>query len=110
MAQSQHLPRLLLHGLLAVSSFASASSWIRSGVPWPEALDVRAKLQAFSEGKDEYDAIYVGTSSTYRAIRPNLIDPIISRRGKPFRSYNLGMPGMWSFEADQLLDEQGIVR
>ncbi len=105
MAQQQRLLRLLIHGLLALSSFLLLSGWIRSGVPWSETLGVRAKVQAFAETKDEYDAIYIGSSRVFRAFRPDVIDPVISQRGKPFRSYNLGIPGMWSFESDRLLDE-----
>ena len=98
--------------LLTLSSFLLVSSWIRSGVPWTQALDVRAKLQAFAESKDEYDAVYVGASDVFRAFRPEVIDPdrlpergVCRDAGSAFRSYNLGIPGMWSFEADHLLDE-----
>lgn len=101
----QSLPRVMIHALLTLSSFLLVSSWIQRGVPWPEALDVRAKLQAFAETKDEYDAIYVGSSRIFRGIRPEIIDPLVSARGETFKSYNLGLPGMWSFEADHLLDE-----
>lgn len=103
--ERHRLLRPLTYGLLGLASFFLVSSWIRSGVAWTEALDVRAKIRAFSETKDEYDAIYIGSSRVFRGVRPDVIDPIISRREKEFRSYNLGVPGMWSFEADALLDE-----
>ena len=102
-------PSLLRHiacGLLTLSSFLLVTTWVRSGVPWPEALEVRAKIRAFEQTKDEYDAVYIGASDVFRAFRPNLIDPIVARESagrEEFKSYTLGIPGMWSFEADQLL-------
>jgi hypothetical protein len=105
MAQRRPLLRLVFHGFLALVSFYVVSSWIRSGIKWSEAFGVRAKLEAFAETKDQYDAVYIGSSTVFRAFRPDVIDPIISRHGVPFRSFNLGMPGMWSFESHVLLTE-----
>jgi hypothetical protein len=65
---------------------------------------LRGKFDVFAEHRHEYDAVYMGSSNIYRSFRPDVIDPLLSRPGQPFRSFNLGMSGMANLETDALLD------
>jgi hypothetical protein len=96
--------RPLLLAALAVGAYLLVTATIRPHVPLPEGyFGLRAKFEAFAAHRDEYDAVYIGSSRSYRAFRPDVIDPLLSRPGRPFRSYNLSMAGMGDFEADALL-------
>lgn len=93
--------RNLALGLIA---FALTSAAIRSWVPLPETLNLRAKLEAFGQVKDEIDAVYVGSSRFRRAFRPDVIDPIVGQRvGRPFRSFNLGIAALTSYEQNTVI-------
>lgn len=69
------------------------------------APTLRPKVNAFLADKDSYDAVYIGSSRVQRGVRPDVIDPRLSTPERPFRSFNLGVPGMESFEADAVLRE-----
>lgn len=94
--------RPLLFVALALASYLVGTVLIRATLPpprlnWP-------KLDSFFQHRDEYDAVFIGSSVIYRSIRPRIIDPIVSTSGKRFRSFNLGMDGMRGLETDHLLD------
>jgi hypothetical protein len=88
----------------AVAVFLWASEVIRGFVPWPADLRMRPKLEAFEQQKDEIDAIFFGSSRAYRDIVPVAFDAVVEERGRPFRSFNLGLQGGWAYEVDHLLE------
>ncbi|MEB3883316.1 hypothetical protein [Lyngbya sp. CCY1209] len=60
----------------------------------PEIPVVSAKLNQFSEKKDEYQAIFIGSSRIYRHIVPSQFDRLMASQGYPIQSYNFGVSGM----------------
>lgn len=90
---------------LSLGSFLLVAGWVRAAIPWVETDGMRAKMAAFSQHKDAFDAVFLGSSHVFHGFRPEVVDPLLSRDGAPFRSFNLGMEGMFSFEADALLRE-----
>lgn len=62
-----------------------------------------ALLEAFLSHKDEIDAVFIGSSRVQRGVVPSVVDERLSSPGREFRSFNLGIPGMRSFEADWLV-------
>jgi len=80
--------------VLTVAAFLGVASLVRSAMPLPNEVGMRARFEAFASMKDEVDAIYMGSSRVVRSFQPNTIDPILSQSGRPFRSFNLGVGGM----------------
>jgi hypothetical protein len=89
---------------LAALGFAATCALVRMLVPWPEEYGLRAKYEHIRAHKDEYDALFIGSSRTFRGIDPRIVDAELASQGIPFRSYNLGVGGMGAFEMDFLLD------
>jgi hypothetical protein len=94
----------LIGTAVAVVVFVLAGNVIRAFVPWPEDLHVRQKLEAFEQHIDEFDALFFGSSRTFRDLVPKVIDPLLETPDRPFRSFNLGLPGGWAYEVDHLLE------
>ena len=55
---------------------------------------VAAKLRYFSEHKDEFDTVFVGTSRLYYSAAPQIFDSTTRENGLPTRSFNFGIDGM----------------
>ncbi len=91
--------------LVCVAGFVVTTRLVRQVVPYDADRGQRSKMAAFTEVEDEIDAIYVGSSVVYRSFVPAVIDPLLTRPGEPFRSFNLGLGGMSDFEAAALLRE-----
>lgn len=99
------MPRRVLHVALAAIGFGAVALGLHGLVPWPEEYGLRAKFDYFRDHKDEYDAVYIGSSRVFRSFDPLIIDPVIEAERKPFHSFNLGIGGMVSFEMDFLLKQ-----
>ena len=96
------LRRLALF-LLAAATFLGVTRAIAPLVPWPEEYGLRAKWEWFEEHKDDYNAIFIGSSATFYGIVPGTFDRILTERGYEMRSFNFGVGGMSSLEADHTL-------
>jgi hypothetical protein len=94
--------RVFLCALAAVS-FCAVAVGVRQLVPWPEEYGLRAKYDYFREHKDEFDGVLIGSSRVFRGFDPRVIDEELASRGIPFRSFNIGVGGMVTFEMDFLL-------
>jgi hypothetical protein len=93
----------LLNLSLALVGFLCVSSGVRAWLLPPPSSE-RAALDFFLETRDDYDAVYIGSSRFERGIRPEVIDPLMSTPERPFRSFNLAMPAMRSFEINYLME------
>ena len=62
--------------------------------------DVSFKLQYFAEHKDEYNAIFIGPSTTYNGIEPNLFDNLMAEQNVEIKSFNLAFSGATVAEID----------
>lgn len=91
--------------LVAGAAFALVSSAIRPAVPWPGGFEIREKLAAFEQVKDECDVLYFGSSYVYRSFRPEVIDAELAEAGLDVTSFNFGIGGMDAFETDHLMRE-----
>jgi len=91
--------------LVAGCAFALVSTAIRRAVPWPTGFEIREKLEAFEELKNECDVLYFGSSYVYRSFRPEVIDAELATRGVDVTSFNFGIGGMDAFETDHLMRE-----
>ncbi|NET24364.1 hypothetical protein [Okeania sp. SIO1I7] len=55
--------------------------------------DVSLKLKYFAEHKDEYNAIFLGPSTTYNGIVPHLFDKLMAEQNVEIKSFNLAFSG-----------------
>lgn len=73
--------------------------------PPPEIPVVSYKLEKFSEKKDEYNTIFIGSSRIYRHIVPSKFDNLMKSRGHNIKSYNFGVYAMRALETYFLLKQ-----
>ena len=67
--------------------------------------EVSEKLAYFARHKDEYDAVFVGSSRVYRQIAPGVFDrQVAASTGRAMRSFNLGAPSMFLPESLYVID------
>lgn len=93
----------LRQGLLFLAGFSAVAAAVRTLVPWPEEYGLRAKFEFFAEHRDEFDALYIGSSRVFRAFDPTVFDAELAANGVALRSFNFGVGGMRGFEQDYLL-------
>jgi len=94
-------PLLLL--LAASIGFASVSTALRRLVPWPDDQGLWVKWEYFKAHKDEFDAVWIGSSLVLRDIDVRAIDAGLAAGGAELRSFNFGVGGMGPYEQDFLL-------
>ena len=88
---------------MAAVAFVGTTVVLRSIQGPLKAPTLRAQVEAFLAEKDDIDAVFVGSSRVQRGVSPSVIDERVSTAKHPFRSFNLGIAGMRSFEADWLI-------
>lgn len=72
----------------------------------PQGLgDVSVKYQYFAQHKDDYDIVFLGASTTYQEVIPNLFDELIAAKGNNVKSFNLGIAGANVAEMDFYLQK-----
>ena len=68
-------------------------------IPSPEIPRVTSRLENFVKKKDEYNAVFIGSSRIYRHIVPSEFDKLMAGKGKNIKSYNFGFPYMRPVES-----------
>ena len=66
---------------------------------------IAAKLKYFSEHKDEFDTVIVGTSRLYYSAAPEIFDATTRENGLTTHSFNFGIDGMHPPENFYVLDQ-----
>lgn len=66
---------------------------------------VAVKLKYFTEHKDEFDTVIVGTSALYYAVSPEIFDGTTKKNGVPTRTFNFGVDGMHPPENFYVLEQ-----
>lgn len=89
--------------LLSLLAFVAATIVVGSLQQPLRELTREARFEAFLAQKDRVDAVFIGSSRIQRGVSPRVIDAQLSSPDREFRSFNLGIPGMRSFEADSLV-------
>ncbi len=89
------LNRLQSHAaalLVMIAAFLASAAILRQPAikAQPQLMDL--KLAEFESRRDEWNVLFVGTSSTYRSVNPTVVNASAARRGQHVDSYNFGMP------------------
>ena len=102
---SKPVGRNFLYVAIALAAFIATSAIIHSLLPPMIPKGVAAKLKYFSEHKDEFDTVIVGTSSLYYSVSPELFDLVTRNHGVPTSTFNFGIDGMHPPENFYVLEQ-----
>lgn len=89
--------------LLFTTSLLAVGRGISAIVPWPAEYGLQAKFEHFAHHRDEYEAVFIGSSRMFRGVDPTVFDATLAERGIRLHSFNLAVGGMDTFEQDYLL-------
>jgi hypothetical protein len=101
---AQFLKRL---GHVAIGLFAlvATSALFHAFLPPIIPKGVAAKLEFFTQHKDDFDTLLVGTSSIYYSVSPGIFDQTTSENGLPTRTFNFGIDAMHPPENFYVLEQ-----
>jgi hypothetical protein len=102
---TKQLARNSLYAAVGLIAFIATSAIIHALLPPMIPKGVAAKLKYFSEHKDEFDTVIVGTSQLYYSVSPKIFDATTQESGMPTRSFNFGIDGMHPPENFYVLDQ-----
>jgi hypothetical protein len=90
----KQLAKNLGYVAIALGAFVATCAAIHAFLPPLIPKGVAAKLKFFTEHKDEFDTVIVGTSRLYYSISPEIFDAATRENGLPTRTFNFGIDGM----------------
>jgi len=79
---------------LGLGALLAASAVYHALLPPAIPEGVVEKLRVFSEHKDKFDTLFLGSSRFYYAVSPEIFDRTTSENGVPTRTFNFGVDGM----------------
>jgi hypothetical protein len=99
------ISKSLLRVAIALMAFIAASAVIHSFLPPMVPKGIAAKLKFFTEHKDEFDTVIVGTSRLYYSASPEIFDATTRENGLPTHTFNFGIDGMHPPENFYVLEQ-----
>ena len=96
-----YLTRVGLLGL-ALVSFLATAALVRQVTTWPQS-QISMKLDDFEQAGDRYDLFFIGNSTVYRGVVPEVFDRRMAERGIRLTSFNLAAQDMRGFETEYAL-------
>jgi hypothetical protein len=98
--------RALTNTGIGAAAFLITCFGLRAVLPFPE-IDggVSQKFRFFSEHKDEFDTLFIGSSRIYFQISPTVFDRVTAEAGLRTHSFNFGVGGMYLPESAYLLEQ-----
>lgn len=91
--------------VIALLALIATSALFHSLLPPVIPKGVAAKLEFFAQHKDEFDTLFVGTSSIYYSVSPAVFDRTTAESGLPTRSFNFGIDAMHPPENFYVLEQ-----
>jgi hypothetical protein len=89
---------------IAVLAFVLVCAGLNALLPFPEIDVVSAEIRFFQEHRDEFDTVFVGSSRIHHQISPAIFDGIMREAGRPTRTFNFGINGMFPPESGYVLE------
>ena len=99
------LAKNLFYAAIALAAFIATSAIIHAVLPPMIPKGIAAKLKFFTEHKDEFDTVIVGTSRLYYSAAPEIFDAATKENGLPTHSFNFGIDGMHPPENFYVLEQ-----
>jgi hypothetical protein len=94
-----------LYAAIALVALVATSALLHALFPPTIPGGVAAKLKFFTEHKDEFDTLFVGTSTIYYSVSPEIFDRTTREAGCPTRSFNFGIDAMHPPENFYVLEQ-----
>lgn len=91
--------------VIALVALVATSALFHALFPPAIPEGVAAKLKFFTEHKDEFDTLLVGTSSIYYSVSPEIFDQTTRERGLPTHTFNFGIDAMHPPENFYVLEQ-----
>ncbi|HKP94023.1 MAG TPA: hypothetical protein VJS88_09015 [Chthoniobacterales bacterium] len=102
---SKQVASNLVYAAIALAAFAATATFTHALLPPMIPKGVAAKLKFFSEHKDQYDTVIVGTSEVYYSVSPEIFDTTTRQSGMATRTFNFGIDAMHPPENFYVLDQ-----
>jgi hypothetical protein len=99
------ISKSLLRVAIALMAFIATSAVIHSFLPPMVPKGIAAKLKFFTEHKDEFDTVIVGTSRLYYSASPEIFDATTRENGLATHTFNFGIDGMHPPENFYVLEQ-----
>src|SRR2546430_2168218 len=96
------------YGVIALAAFLATSAVIHSLLPPIIPKGIAAKLKFFTEHKDEFDTVIVGTSRLYYSASPEIFDATTRENGLTTHTFNFGIDGMHPPENFYVLEQKSF--
>ena len=97
--------RRIVCAAIALLAFVATSGLIHAFLPPMIPKGIAAKLRFFTEHRDEFDTVLVGTSRLYYSVSPEIFDQVTRENGLPTRTFNFGIDGMHPPENFYVLEQ-----
>jgi hypothetical protein len=91
--------------VIGLVSLTATSAVFHTLLPPIIPKGVAAKLEFFTQNKDEFDTLLVGTSSIYYSVSPEIFDRTTTENALPTRTFNFGIDAMHPPENFYVLDQ-----
>jgi hypothetical protein len=91
--------------LIAVVALVATSALFHALFPPAIPEGVAAKLRFFTEHKEEFDTLFLGASSIYHSVSPEIFDRTTRESGLPTRTFNFGIDAMHPPENFYVLEQ-----
>lgn len=92
--------RTLFNTAFFCAALAGSCAAIGAAMPFPKVLGVYQKWLYFKKNKDQFDAVFVGSSRVYHGvIAPRFDARVREKTGQPLRSFNAAYDAMWPPES-----------
>lgn len=90
---------------IALVALVATSALFHTLLPPVIPAGVAAKLEFFTEHKDEFDTLLVGTSTIYYSVSPEIFDQTTRESGLPTRTFNFGIDALYPPENFYVLEQ-----
>jgi hypothetical protein len=97
--------RRFLNVAMALVSLLATCALFHALLPPAIPQGVGAKLQFFTEHKDEFDTLFIGTSCIYYSVSPEIFDQTTRENGLSTRSFNFGIDALHPPENFYVLEQ-----
>lgn len=99
--------RGLVIALVFVTAFGATARLLNDAKLFAEIPSLRDKWAHYVEHRNDYNALLIGTSRTYRGLMPTIFDQLTAQAGVPTKTFNFGIDGMFppedAFVSDKIL-------
>ena len=101
----KQLAKYFIYVAIALIALIATSFLIHSLLPPVIPRSVAAKLEFFAGHKDEFDTLFIGTSSIYYSVSPEIFDRTTRESGLPTRTFNFGIDALHPPENFYVLEQ-----